>query len=82
MRAVISGGVAGLVGALVKPVAGFVDLVALTSEGIRNTPQYLRKTPVVVRLRLPRTWPAGAPVTPFDRRAAIGCLPLLVPAPV
>ena len=62
----------GMVGLVVKPAAGLVDMVAYTSEGMRNTPGYLSKRALVLRVRLPRVWPPGAPVSAFDARAAIG----------
>jgi hypothetical protein len=62
----------GLVGLVIKPAAGFVDMVAYTSEGIRNTPGYISKRSLVLRVRLPRLWPPGSPVRAFDGRAAMG----------
>jgi hypothetical protein len=71
-RGVLKGVGKGLVGVVVKPVAGFVDMVAYTSEGIRNTPEYLSKRGIVTRVRLPRLWQPGTAVRPFDRRTALG----------
>ena len=71
-RGALKGVGKGLVGVVVKPVAGVVDMVAFTTEGIRNTPEYLAKAGVVTRVRQPRLWPAGSPVRAFDRRAALG----------
>jgi len=71
-RGAIKGVGKGLVGLVVKPVAGLVDMVAYTSEGIRNTPEFMSKRAAVVRVRLPRIWAPGSAVRAFDRRAALG----------
>jgi len=71
-RGALKGVGKGLVGVVVKPVAGLVDMVAYTSEGIRNTPEFMSKRGVIVRVRLPRIWAPGSAVRPFDRRWAVG----------
>lgn len=69
------------VGAVVKPMAGMIDMVSQTSEGIRNTPEYMsRKGAAVVRVRLPRHWEKGTAVRGFDRRHAMGSALLTVVA--
>jgi len=71
-RGALKGVGKGLVGVVVKPVAGLVDMVAYTSEGIRNTPEFMSKRGVIVRVRLPRIWAPGSAVRPFDRHWAVG----------
>jgi len=73
-RGAIKGIGKGLVGAVVKPMAGMIDMVSQTSEGIRNTPEYMsRKGAAITRVRLPRHWEKGTAVRGYDRRHAMGC---------
>ncbi len=61
----------GLAGVVVKPVIGTVDLVAKTTEGIRNTTTYFDEKERR-RVRLPRHFQVGMPLHPYSAHRAAG----------
>ena len=71
-RGAIKGVGKGLVGILVKPMAGMVDMVAYTTEGIKNTPAYISRRKMLSRIRYPRYWPAGSSLKGYNQREAMG----------
>lgn len=46
----------GLAGLVVKPVAGALDFVSKTSEGVKNTANFFDEKPNETRKRLPRVF--------------------------
>lgn len=46
----------GLAGLVVKPVAGALDLVSKTSEGVKNTANFFDDKPNEKRERIPRVF--------------------------
>jgi hypothetical protein len=49
-------------------MAGVADMVSQTTEGIRNTPEYIAKRETLTRMRLPRVWEKGGAVRGYDKR--------------
>ena len=61
----------GILGLVVKPVAGTLDLVTLTARGLANTPKtiYLKLSNVFKRkVRTPR---GGVPIEPYLEQVSI-----------
>jgi len=66
----------GLVGAVVKPTAGVLDLATDLSSGVRNSTTVYADCPP--RRRMPRapTTDPMQPITPYDKEKAIACMAL------
>ncbi|CAG9335335.1 VPS13_2 [Blepharisma stoltei] len=54
VKGMIKGGVRGLTGLVVKPVAGMLDAASKTAEGVKNTANAFEKVSVYNRARAPR----------------------------
>ena len=52
----LKGSVHGIVGLLVKPIAGVFDATSKTAEGIKNTATHFDDKPNERRMRLPRVF--------------------------
>lgn len=54
MKGMLKGGMRGLTGLVVKPVAGMLDAASKTAEGVKNTANVFEKVSIFNRSRAPR----------------------------